>query len=197
MSTVVAGWDILDRMVEAVERVRDRLRRVTTALEQAQVPYAIIGGNAVAAWVASVEPLAVRNTQDVDILLNRDDLPAAIEAVKPHGFIYRHVAQIDMFMDGPGAKAVDSVHIIWAGEKIRPQHSIASPNLGQTVISPEGFRHVTLEDLLTMKLNANRRKDQVHIQDMLGVGLIDASWVAKFPPELGARLQAILDDPEG
>ena len=67
----------LDRMVRAVEKVRERLLRATAALETANVPYAVIGGNAVAAWVARVDEAAVRNTADVDILLRRDDLPVA------------------------------------------------------------------------------------------------------------------------
>jgi hypothetical protein len=32
---------------------------------------------------------------------------------------------------------------------------------------------------------------------MIGVGLIDGSWVKRFPPELAARLQVLLDDPKG
>ena len=47
---------------------------------QAIVPYAVAGGNAVAAWVSRVDEAAVRNTQDVDILLRRSDLSAAIAA---------------------------------------------------------------------------------------------------------------------
>ena len=45
-------------------------------LEEAGVPYAVIGGNAVAAWVSRVDKAAVRNTQDVDILLRREELTA-------------------------------------------------------------------------------------------------------------------------
>ena len=44
-----------------------------------------------------------------------------------------------------------------------------------------------------MKLMSNRRKDQVHLLDLIAVGLIDATWPARFPPELGARLQHLLD----
>jgi len=44
---------------------------------------------------------------------------------------------------------------------------------------------------------ANRRKDQVHLLDMIGVGLIDESWPARFPAPLGERLQQLLDDPNG
>src|SRR3954452_23004856 len=90
-----------ERMVTAVEKVRDRLRRAAQALEQAQIPYAVIGGNAVAAWVSEVDEAAVRNTQDVDIPLRRADLDRAKNALASAGFIYRHAASIDMFLDGP------------------------------------------------------------------------------------------------
>lgn len=68
-------------MVRAVERVRERLLRATGAMEAAGVPYAVAGGNAVAAWVATIDPAAVRNTQDVDVLLRRDDMDAAATAL--------------------------------------------------------------------------------------------------------------------
>jgi hypothetical protein len=48
-----------------------------------------------------------------------------------------------------------------------------------------------------MKLMSNRRKDQVHLQDLIGVGLVDSSWLPKLPPELGVRLKQILDTPDG
>ena len=73
-----ATWE---RMIRAVEKVRERLRRAVAALEAAGVPYAVAGGNAVAAWVSRVDEAAVRNTQDVDILLRRADLPGAIAAM--------------------------------------------------------------------------------------------------------------------
>src|ERR1700678_3259704 len=85
--TTSAGQTLLDRMVRAVELVRGRLLRATTALESAGVPYAVADGNAVAAWVASVDPAAVRNMQDVDILLRRTDLDAAARALESVGFV--------------------------------------------------------------------------------------------------------------
>ncbi|MGE0491934.1 MAG: hypothetical protein AB7S38_22165 [Vulcanimicrobiota bacterium] len=51
---------VLERMVHAVEKVRQRLRRASQALDDAQVHYAVVGGNAVAAWVASIDEGAVR-----------------------------------------------------------------------------------------------------------------------------------------
>src|SRR5438309_10750020 len=108
MNTHVISALAWERMVTAVEKVRDRLRRAAAALEQAQIPYAVVGGNAVAAWVSEVDEAAVRNTRDVDILLRRADLDRAKEALAKAGFIYRHVKSIDMFLDGPGTRARDA-----------------------------------------------------------------------------------------
>src|ERR1051326_2464522 len=104
-----SDMSLLDRMVLGVERVRDRLKRASAALEAARISYAVAGGNAVAAWVATVDIAAVRNTQDVDILLRRSDLAAAAKALQNAGFVHRRVAGVEMFLDGPDAKARDAV----------------------------------------------------------------------------------------
>ncbi|MGL6095066.1 MAG: hypothetical protein ACRC7O_04600, partial [Fimbriiglobus sp.] len=119
----------LDRMVRAVEKVRERLARTAATLEAAGIPYAVIGGNAVAAWVSRIDEAAVRNTRDVDILLRRSDLDAAKVAMEGAGFVYRHAASIDMFLDGPGAKARDAVHVIFAGEKVRDIDPVPTPDV--------------------------------------------------------------------
>ena len=183
-------------MVRAVEMVRQRLLRATAALEAAGVPYAVAGGNAVAAWVASVDPAAVRNTQDVDLLMRRSDLDAAAAALETVGFVRRHVAGMDIFLDNAQAKVRDAVHIVPAAEKIRPEYLETSPDVSESE-KPDQFRVVSLEALVRMKLTSYRRKDQVHLQDMLDVGLIDGSWKARLPPQLGERLQQLIDTPEG
>jgi hypothetical protein len=201
MSTVWFDNSILDRMVLAVELVRNRLKRAAAALEAANIPYAVVGGNAVAAWVAKVDPAAIRNTQDVDIVLNRGDLERAKAALASAGIVFRHDKGVDMFLDGPGAKARDAVHILFAGEKVKPDDLAASATLAETEVanteSAGAFRVVSLEPLVRMKLTSHRLKDQVHLQDMIAVGLIDATWPSRFQAELAARLQALLDNPDG
>src|SRR5205085_10709112 len=97
--TVVSfGEDVLERMVLAVEKVRERLRRASAALDAAGIPYAVIGGNAVAAWVSKVDPGAARNTVDVDLMLNRRDLGAATEALAKAGFVHRELLGVNMFL---------------------------------------------------------------------------------------------------
>jgi len=195
MLPVLPNMTILDRMVLAVERVRDRLVRATHALESAGIPYAIAEGNAVAAWVATIDAAAVRNTQDVDILLRRPDLDAAAVALAHAGFIRRHVAGVEMFLDGPDAKPRDAVHIVIAREKVRPEYPTLAPDVTEFA-RPAEARVLSLEALVQMKLTSFRRKDQVHLLDMLEVGLIDAEWKNRLPPELAVRLQHLIDTPE-
>lgn len=195
MNTHVISPLAWERLVTAVEKVRDRLRRTAAALEAAEIPYAVIGGNAVAAWVAEVDEAAVRNTQDVDILLRRADLERAIPAMAAAGFIYRHAASIDMFLDGPTAKARDAVHVIFAGEKVRPEYLYAAPDVSESRTT-DVASYLQLEALTRMKLTSFRLKDRVHILDFIDVGLIDATWPTRLPMELAARLQELLDNPE-
>ncbi len=185
-----------ERMSNAVEKVRERLLRAARLLEEARVPYAVVGGNAVAAWVSRVDEAAVRNTQDVDILLHRADLPVATAALTAAGFVYRHVKGIDMFLDGPEAKARDAVHIVFAGELIRAGELAVTPG-PQESEATETFRLISLEALVTMKLTAFRDKDRVHLRDLIDVGLVDAASLAKIPASLRPRLQQLLDTPEG
>lgn len=183
-----------ERMLRAVERVRERLTRAVRALEEAGIPYALAGGNAVAAWVSRVDETAVRNTRDVDLLLRRADLPAAVAALARAGFIHRHAAGMDMFLDGPDARAGEAVHVIFAGEKVRDEYALPAPEVSESEATPE-FRLLTLEALVRMKLTSFRDKDRVHLRDLIGVGLVDAAWLPRLPTELARRLKYLLEHP--
>lgn len=185
-----------DRVIGAVEAVKDRLIRAKQALEDSGVHYAVAGGNAVAHWVSRMDEAAVRNTQDVDITVRRDDLDAAKIALERAGFVYRHVKGIDMFLDGPGSKARNAVHIVFAGEKVRESDLVAAPEVTESV-QADRFRVLNLDALVRMKLTSYRLKDRVHLLDMLDVGLIDESWMERVPSVLAPRLREVLDNPEG
>jgi hypothetical protein len=183
-TVVFFGDELLDRMVRAVEKVRQRLIRSTQALEAAGIPYAVAGGNAVAAWVSTVDPGAARNTVEVDLIVNRSDLDAVKAAMERVGFVYAFSYGVHMFLDGPDGRPRDAVHLLFAGEKVDPRYTSVAPDLTATLQS-DSYRLVELESLVRMKLTSNRRKDQVHLQDMIGVGLIDRTWVSRFSSELG------------
>ena len=186
----------LERMVRAVEKVRERLLRATAALENASIPYAVCGGNAVAVWVTRVDESAVRNTRDVDILIRRSDLDAVKTALLAAGFDYKHTAGLDLFLDGPSARPRDAVHVIFAGEKVRPEELLPNPDVTESVPSDQ-FRVLDLEALVRIKLTSYRDKDRTHLRDLLDVGLIDGNWCWRYPAELAARLQSLIDTPDG
>jgi hypothetical protein len=196
METRVTGTAVLDRMERAVAKVRERLVRATVALEAGKVPYAVAGGNAVAAWVATVDEAAVRNTQDVDILIRRSDFEAARAALESAGFSHRHSAGLDIFLDGPDNKARNAVHILFAGEKVREHENFANPDVLESEVVGT-FNALSLKSLVQIKLTAFRDKDRTHLRDMIDIGLIDQSWTSHLPTDLAARLQSLLDTPGG
>ena len=193
LSTIPIGWE---RGLMAAENVKERLRRATGALDAAGVPYAVVGGNAVAEWVARVDPGATRNTKDVDILMDRADFDAFRAALEAAGFEYHHVYGVDCFIDGPTGRPSEGVHLLFAGEKLKPNDIQEMPTLDESERAFE-FQVVSLEGITRMKLMAWRDKDRTHLRDMIGVGLLDSTWPTRFSPPLDARLQQLLDTPDG
>jgi hypothetical protein len=196
MEYLAADDALLERMVRAVERVRDRLRRAAAALEAGSVPYLVAGGNAVAAWVATIDEAAIRNTQDVDIIIRREDLASAVKAMEAAGFTYRHAAGIDMFLDGPSAKFRDAVHILFAHEKVKEEYVETVPGVDKSFVD-KSVRFLPLDSLVIMKLTSFRDKDRTHLRDLISIGLLDAAWLDRLQPLLAERLKQLLDTPEG
>ena len=123
-------------------------------------------------------------------LVRRQDLPAVTIALENAGFVHGELLDVVMFR-WPGGQAERGLHLLFANEKVRPDHSIPSPDI-ETVINRDDRRVIRLESLVTMKLLFNRDKDRTH-KDMIGVGLIDQDWLAKVPAELVDRLKYVLD----
>ncbi len=100
-----------------------------------------------------------------------------------------------LFRDGMDGKPSEGIHLLFSGEKIRPEHPLAAPEI-QTINDPANFPVITLESLVVLKLMSNRLKDLVHVQDLIHVHLVDASWLPKLPPILADRLKQLLDSPD-
>ncbi|HTI50761.1 MAG TPA: hypothetical protein VL475_07415 [Planctomycetaceae bacterium] len=130
------------------------------------------------------------------MLIRRSDLEAATSALAVAGFIRRQAAGIVMFLDGPGAKARDAVHVLFAGEKVRAEHTHAAADVTE-VERNKGFCVVSLDALVRMKLTSFRDKDRTHVRDLMDVGLVDESWLDRLPSDLSARLKQLIDTPEG
>lgn len=179
--------------VMAMERVERRLRRVTAALDDAGIRYALIGGNAVAVWVAKKDPAATRTTRDVDLLVARTDLDRITNVLTDLGFRREDLRSLVLFLDPDEPARRSGVHLIWASEKVRPSYSHPAPSLDDAIRDPEGYLVLDLPALVRMKLTSLRDIDRVHIADLFGVGMIDQRVRAVLPPDLLNRLQVIED----
>lgn len=175
----------------AVERVERCLRRVTAALNAAGISYAVVGGNAVAAWVARADPSATRSTKDVDLLVRRADLDRVMAVISGLGFERQDLRSPVLFVDPGEPSRRAGVRLVWADEHVRPSYTVPAPSVDEAELDPEGFRVLSLPALVRMKLTSYRDIDRVHVADLLSVGLIDESVRRALPAELRERLASI------
>lgn len=180
----------------AVDRVEERLRRAAAALDEAGIKYAVIGGNAVAAWVARVDPAATRSTKDVDLLVEQSDLPRIEKVLTQAGFTREDVLGVTLFRDPDEPSVRASIHLVWAQQKVRPEYGVPAPSVDESVRDPQGFNVIDLRALVRMKLTSFRDIDRVHIADMLSVGLIDETIKTSLTSDLQQRLSTVLDSME-
>ena len=171
------------------------LHKISGALSEALVPHELVGGLAVLVHVEEADPAHAMLTRDVDLMVRREDLDRIKDAAARHGFRFRHSAGLDMLLFGSTDSAKNAVHLLFSGEKVRPNQATPNPP-----IAPEKKRilgHevmvIPLAGLVRMKLSAFRLKDQVHLIDLLEVGLIDGTWCSRFPPQLSARLKQLIE----
>jgi hypothetical protein len=176
----------------ALDAVTDRLERITKALHEAGVPYALVGGQAVALWVATKDPAAVRTTKDVDLLIRKEDLPRAKAAALSINMDYFEALGVGMFLERANPNPRQGVHLLWAGEKVRPENPLPSPAIDECEQLEPGKTVVKLAALLRMKVMSFRDQDRVHLRDMIDVGLVTRHDLSALPKDLAERLEALL-----
>jgi hypothetical protein len=181
----IAAYDI------SVLKLFDRMNRLHAALSKAGIPYRIIGGMAVLLHVSERDPGKGRLTRDIDIAVERSKLPEIAEAARPFGFQYRHAAGVDMLLDDAEPRASSGIHMVFAGEKVRPEYVEAVPGFSEPTRTAEGVLIAPVADLVRMKLTSFRLKDKVHIQDMDSVGLITPEIENSLSVTLRERLQEV------
>jgi hypothetical protein len=186
--------DVWKRYTMALDDIADRLQRITSAFRTGGVPYSLVGGQAVALWVATKDPAAVRTTKDVDVLLPRAGLPIARAAARTVEMDYFETMGVGMFLDRRDPNPRHAVHIVWAGELVRPGDTVAAPDVADQSTLPGDYQVVSLAKLVEMKLMANREQDRLHLRDMIDVGLVERNMLAALPAELALRLGTLLDE---
>jgi hypothetical protein len=157
-------------------------------LDEIGVPYALIGAHAVNAWL---EP---RFTADVDITAatSADEMARLRRGLAAAGFRVEreHGATLPSGPDFFRFRNADrSLLLEVQAAKTAFQREVVA----RAVPSPSGLRVATIEDLLVLKLIADRPKDQGDLDGLARRPGIDWAYVERWANEWGveARLLAL------
>jgi hypothetical protein len=170
-----------------VNEIFDLAQRVEQAFAAAGLEYRVIGGLAAYLYVEEAAPDAGRLTRDIDIAVRRKDLERIAQAVEPFGLQCRHVTGVDMLLQVGEPSARRAVHLVFTGERVRPEYAEPAPELGE-FRRLRGIRLIPLADLVLMKLTSFRAKDEAHLKDLDEAGLITPEIEARLSPLLRERL---------
>lgn len=170
-----------------VNEIFDLGEKVEAAFAAAGLDYRVIGGLAAYLYVEEAAPDAGRLTRDIDIAVRREDLERIAQAVEPFGLQYRQVGGVDMLLQIGEPSARRAVHLVFTGEKVRPEYAEPAPEL-HCFRRLRGIRLIPLPDLVRMKLTSFRAKDEAHLKDLDEAGLITPEVEAGLSPLLRERL---------
>jgi hypothetical protein len=151
----------------------------------------LIGDLAVLIHVEQADPTHSVLTRDVDLMIRRCDLEKVKEIAARHGFHFRHTAGLDMLVYGPSGSARNAVHLLFSGEKVRPNQTTPNPHIHpeRKAIHGREVLVIPVPDLVMMKLSSYRDKDRVHIRSLDAAGSITPEVERQLPAELQSRLQ--------
>jgi hypothetical protein len=180
-------------LFEAFELVHARQAEITRALDAAQIEYALSGSNATYAWIASVEDSAVRAYRNVEFIVNPGDESRTIIALRHLEQEVNRRADRILLRSRPLQRDRWCDCMFLAGAIL--QQGCTVPDVETESVSDA--KVLSLSVLVRFQLERWLLDDQVDLRDMIDVGLLDDSWLDRFPAELSARLKELLDDPDG
>ncbi len=169
------------------------LHKIADALTADDILYAVIVGLAVLIHVEEVSPELTSLTRDVDLMVRRSDLDRIKEVAAKNGFRFRHAVGVDMLIYGSSESSRNAVHLLFSGEKVRPDYLATTPAIApeRKHIQGREVLVIPVADLVRMKLTSFRLKDQVHIKQMDAAGLLTPEVDNTLTAELAARLQQV------
>lgn len=158
--------------------MQDAVAALARILERAGVPYTLIGGHAVNVWL---EP---RFTADVDVTVQATpaDLARLTALLAAEGFAVAraHGAELP---SGP-----DFVRFVSSGSAVTLEIQIAKTWFQLEVIRRASSAPVHVaspEDLIVMKLIANRAKDRIDLEGLVRLPALDWDHVERWAAEWG------------
>jgi hypothetical protein len=175
----------VDEFLTNKSPVQDTLRKLAGRLLEEKIPYALIGGMALALYGF------VRPTEDVDILLSQEGLQDFHERLAGRGYVPVFPGAKKHFRD---AETGIKVEIITSGEypgdgKPKP---VAFPLPSDAVTMVDDFSVMSLEKLIELKLASGLSAEHRRLRDLADVQqLIETINLSR---ELGSKLDDSVKD---
>jgi hypothetical protein len=166
------------------------VERIVKLLREAGVSFELIGGVAVNAHLlAAKERSRTFVTRDVDLLVDRSELPRIVQAGEANGYQAKKIIGGYMLIR-PDQRPADAVHMVFAGETSKSTQPLVHPQVRAEEMDLFELRVpvAPLSDLVRMKLSSLRVKDLVHLEILDDAGLITPELEAELPPVLSERL---------
>ena len=182
---------------EEESAVQKTLRRIVERLNGLGVPYAVVGG--LALFFHGYR----RFTEDVDILVTKDDLKLIHEKLEGRGYLPPFAGSKHLRDTDSGVK----VEFLTTGEfpgdgKPKP---VAFPNPADVRVEGAGVWFLSLPALVELKLasgitNPLRGKDIVDVQELISALKLDEGFAAQLNPFVQDKFRELLklirDNPE-
>jgi hypothetical protein len=155
------------------------ISRLAEILERAGFRYAVIGAHAVNAWL---EP---RYTADIDVTveLSAGGMSGLKDILATHGFALSHEHGADL-PSGP-----DFVRFTTSDRLTAVELQVSKTAFQQEVIRRArregGVRVASPEDLIVMKLIADRPKDQIDLEGLRHLPGLDWGYIEQWASEWG------------
>ncbi len=148
-------------------RLHGTLRRLTQRLGAEEIPYALLGGLALA------EHGYPRLTEDIDLLLTPAGLERFHQRLVGRGYRPAFAGAQKTFRDADTGVRIEIVTSgEYPGDGLPKPVAFPDPTLPETTVEVEGIRVVTLEKLIELKLAsgisaAHRLRDLADVQDLI------------------------------
>lgn len=168
------------------------LQDLSRRLDEAGIPYALIGGLALA------QHGFVRMTEDIDILLTPEGLQAFKAQALGHGYVLAFSGAKKTF------RATDTgvrIEVITSGEYPGDglPKPVSFPDPAEVSVEVAGLRVISLEKLIELKLAsgmtaAHRRRDLADVQDLIRALQLDQEFSQKLDASVREMYTQLWDE---
>ena len=158
--------------------VHQTLRKITAKLDQVGIPYAVVGGMALAAH------RFVRATVDVDLLVTAEGLSALHRELEGLGYVPPFAGSKNLRDTATGVRVEFLVTGQFPGDgKPKP---VAFPDPAQTSVVIEGIRYLGLASLVELKLASGMTGGVARLKDFSDV--VSLIQTRQLPLEFAGQL---------